>query len=275
MKFLHASHLRVSFFLLLLLTGQAQALEFKFKGRPTQSVEQAKFIKNPGSAPVALLEPHLDEVVTYVGVPFNRVMDQAYGKKWRNQEEILFTCADGYQSSIPASKFQHFKAWLVWARKDGKSFEIKNKLQGNETVRLGPLYLVWENQHEPELLEGGASDSPYQVVSIDVISFKDRFPKLAPPANSSAAVHEGFLLYRKYCMSCHAIDGEGGKKAPDLKLTKALTRLSPADLRRWILSPSSVKPGTLMPPFAPKLPTREKAVDSLIAYLNINLVPAD
>jgi mono/diheme cytochrome c family protein len=259
----------------LVMTTSASALELKFKGKSNQLIEQSKLIQNKNASGITIFEPHRDELVTYVGLPFNQLMDDVFGEKWHREEEILFTCIDGYQPSIPVSKFKRFKAWIVWARKDGKPFEIVNTLQASEKVDLGPLYLVWDNQKEQELLEGGASDFPYQIASIDLISFKDKFPKLAPPVGSSADVTEGFLLYRKYCMTCHAIDGEGGQKAPDLKLTNAMARIPLKELRRWILSPDKVKPGTKMPPFAPKLPNREKAVDPLINYLKVILAPGN
>lgn len=255
--------------LLLCVSGSSLALDFKIKGKPLQSFDQKSLERNKNASSTAIFEPHMDQVITYVGIPFNDLMDEAVGKSWRLEEEILFTCSDGYQSSIPVSKFKRFKAWLVWSRKDGKTFEISNKFQSNEKVYLGPYYLVWENQKEPELLEGGGTDFPYQIVAIDLISFKDKFPKIAPPAKSAPSVQEGFLLYRKYCLSCHSLDGEGGQKAPDLKLVNPFKRMSLAELRRWILSPQSVKPGTLMPPFGPKLPDRETKADALIEYLKV------
>ncbi len=242
----------------------AAQLEFKMKGNLRQSIA---IPSEKNSRSVIILEPHMDQLVAYVGKPFNEMMDNALGQDWRKGEEILFTCLDGYQSSIPVKKFQRFKAWIVWNRKDGKPFEITNKLQNNEKVSLHPTYLVWENQKEKELLEGGANDFPYQVASIDVISFKDRFPKLAPPAGSNQKVQEGFLHFRKYCMNCHAIDGEGGQKAPDLKLLNPMVRLTKSELRQWLLSPQTVRPQTLMPPIAPKLPSREKVADLVIEYL--------
>jgi hypothetical protein len=246
--------------------SHAAKLEFKFKGKVQQSIE-IKSIKKSSS--VTVLEPHMDQLVTYEGKPFNQMMDDTIGRQWRQGEEVLFTCLDGYQSSIPVKKFEHFRAWLVWARRDGKPFEITNKLQYNEKVLLGPIYLVWENQKEPELLEGGTNDFPYQVASLDVISFKERFPKIAPPVASSQNIKEGFLYFRKYCLNCHAIDGEGGQKAPDLKMLNLFGRLNKVQLRKWILSPQSMKPTTLMPPFAPKLPNREKAADMVVDYLEM------
>ena len=166
------------------------AFDFKVKGSVSKSISDDAIRSQKSAAVVKIYEPHDNHVTSYKGLPFNDLMDQAIGKSWRDAEEVLFTCADGYQPSIPVEKFIRYKAWLVWARTDGNPFQVTNKLQGNELVKLGPFYLVWENDHNDELLNDGADDFPYQIVSVDLISFKDKFAKLAPPAGSK--VTEGF-----------------------------------------------------------------------------------
>ena len=116
-------------------------------------------------------------------------------------------------------------------------------------------------------MDDGADDFPYQVVSVDLIRFKDKFPKLAPSPANAIRDNEGFILFRKYCVKCHGIDGEGGQKGPDLKKSDAFTRLSNEQLRRWVLDPQKSKPGTAMPPFAPHLPEREHKLDQILSYL--------
>jgi len=222
--------------------------------------------------PITIIEPHLNAKVTYVGRPFNDVLDELFGVKWRKQEEVLLTCADGYQSSIAAEKFLSHKAWLVWERGDQGAFELKNKLQGGEIVPLGPYYLVWDNQDDAGILSEGATDFPYQITSVDLISFRERFPKLAPSKDAKIEVRNGFKLYRTYCMSCHALDGEGGEEAPDLRDVGLFTRLKENDLKAWILNPSALKPGTLMPAFAPQSVDRDAKADKMISYLKSKIM---
>ena len=243
----------------------ASAFEFKVKGSVRKSLSDDSLRSSKNAANVSIVAPHENRLLSYKGLPFNDLMDQTIGKSWRDAEEVLFTCADGYQPSIPVEKFKRFKAWLVWTRADGKPFQITNKLQGNEQVRLGPFYLVWENDHNEELLNDGADDFPYQVVSVDLISFKDKFAKLAPPAGSQ--VTDGFLLYRKYCMKCHTLNGEGGGKGPELKSMDFVSDKQRAAVKRWILAPQDIKKGTTMPAFAPKLKDRDHQADKILEYL--------
>jgi cytochrome c2 len=220
-----------------------------------------------GGRAVSMIEPHMNIKVTYVGRPFNSVMDELFGVTWHKQDEVLLTCADGYQSSIAPEKFLSHKAWLVWERADHASFEVRNNLQGGELVKLGPYYLVWENENDAEIRAGGATDFPYQVVAIDLISFKERFPRLVPNKTAKPEIHDGFKYYRTYCMSCHAMNGEGGKKAPDLQDVGLFTRIKEAELRAWMLNPAKVKPGTLMPALAPQSPDRDVKATKIISYL--------
>ena len=71
-------------------------------------------------------------------------------------------------------------------------------------------------------------------------------------------------------MKCHALGGEGGKKGPDLKLIDTFKRLSSADLKRWIIDPAKMKPGTTMPPLAAEKKDREAKASLILNYIAHN-----
>ena len=139
-------------YLIALTTSPAMALEFKSSGVVKATVEDTILATKWKPTPITVIEPHEKKPVTYIGVAFAKMMDAIYGHDWQTREEVLFTCKDGYQPSIPVAKFEAYKSWLVWARKDAKSFELVNHLPGNQKVALGPTYLVWQNQNVPEIL---------------------------------------------------------------------------------------------------------------------------
>ena len=56
----------------------------------------------------------------------------------------------------------------------------------------------------------------YQVTGIEFVRFAERFPQVSLPEDSGESVKRGFVAFRNVCMNCHAINGEGGKKARDL-----------------------------------------------------------
>lgn len=255
---------------LMLLSGTTWSNELIFKDHSkvikTLSLEQiGKLIP---AKTVIVFEPHESENREYVGFPINTLFIEVYGEKWKGAEEILFTCLDGYQPSIPSARFKKYPAYVVYGRADKKEFTLINKLQSNELVQLGPLYLVWDNLNHPELKAEGGEGWPYQVAAIDLISFSDRFPNMAPPKNSSEAVKSGFIAFRKHCITCHTINGEGGGKSVELNYPVNVTEyFEESWLVRWIDKPTTIKHNTTMPALNPDLKDRETTIRDIIAYL--------
>ena len=263
-------------FLLTILSGYlfaapaahaVDAFIFKDHGKPVRTVTFEELSKLVPVQSHAIFEPHEAGSATYHGVDFNAVLDAVYGKAWLRAEELLFTCADGYQPSIPGSRFTQYKSYLVFGREGGE-FEITNKLHGGERVKLAPYYLVWDTNLNAELKTPSDTGAwPYQVTTVDLISFADHFPLLAPPAKSSKQAKAGFVNFRNYCMSCHSINGEGGRAAPELNYPVNITEYyNEAMLRTWILEPTSVRYRTLMPALPANLKDRPRLVDEIIAY---------
>jgi mono/diheme cytochrome c family protein len=198
-------------------------------------------------------------------MPIARVFDVIFGSSWRQEEEVLFTCVDGYQPSIAVADLLRNRAYLAFGIKGRHSFSVDNKLQAEKNVPLGPLYLVWDNVRKPALRVEGAVSWPYQVQEVAFIRFAEKFPKLAPKPDAPKQVREGFMKFRKHCFSCHAIDGEGGNKGPDLA---GITQVKDIDtLKKWVLDPQSFKPESTMPALNKLLEDREKTLDQILAFL--------
>ncbi len=185
-------------------SASVQALTFKKKSVVVAKHFREALTKMVQPQDVITFEPHTDENRVYQGVNFQALLSKVYGPVWQQSEEILFTCQDGYQPSVPVAKVKKNAAYLVFNRSGGK-FVIDNKSQNKTNVELGPYYLVWENIKNQAVRGEGVSDWPYQVVAIDLIQFVDKFPNIAPPPKSSEAVVAGFLAFRKHCIRCHNV----------------------------------------------------------------------
>jgi len=215
-----------------------------------------------------IFEVHEGRERPYKVYPAKSVFNQIFGAGWRAADEIVFTCRDGYQPSIPVTKFLAYDAYLAVASADDSPFTLNNVLQNHEVVELGPVYLIWDNLKSPVLLDGGASDMPYQIARIELASFAARFPGMFPPASASTEIKRGFLHFRKYCMACHSINGHGGGKAPELNYPVSVTEyFKPTYLKQWIDNPASLRYNTTMPALAATIPEREQVIAELIAYL--------
>lgn len=245
--------------------AEAWATEIELKLKETKKV-----VLEDVMAPISLevLEPHEQKNRKFQAVDLTKVLDKTFGDQWRNEEELLITCADGYQPSLPVKLIRENKAYLAVSR-EGADFQITNTLQNNEKVNLAPAYLIWDNKHNKTIQSHGAGIWPYQITRLEFVKFKDRFAKMAPAEKSSPAVLEGFLAFRHYCQSCHRINGQGGEKSIELNYPMNITEYyKPEILRKWIDSPQSVRWGTVMPPLNPDAPAREKVLDNLMAYLS-------
>ncbi|SDY00552.1 cytochrome c [Nitrosomonas sp. Nm58] len=252
----------------LIAAQDSAVIEFRNKGEMVGTLRLDEFDKIATASPLRIFEAHEQRARIYQAYPARQLFDQVFGEEWRAAEEIVFLCEDNYQPSIPVAKFLAYDAYFAFASADDSLFMLTNVLQNNEMVKLGPLYLVWDNLKSSELREEGAVDMPYQVIGIELASFAARFPKLFPPVKASQEVQRGFLHFRKYCIACHTINGQGGGKAPELNYPLSVTEyIKPEYLKRWMDNPSSIRYNTAMPALAAETPAREKVMEEIIAYL--------
>lgn len=126
----------------------------------------------------------------------------------------------------------------------------------------------------PSMQTGAAMGTADQIGKIPVAGgSKAAAPE--PPAGSPAA--EGRVLVgRKGCGSCHAIPGVTGATGsigPNLAGVGGRTKIAagavehsgPEDLKRWLLNPPALKPGTGMP----NVGLSEDEADKIVAYLEL------
>lgn len=257
-------------FLAVLVLGislSSYAQEFKFKRRgeviATLTLDQMK--QRAPDRVLPIFEPHEGVEKKYRGLPFRDLLQSVYGDSWKKAEEMLFTCSDGYQPSVPAGEFAKHTSLLAFEL-PGAPFKVNNKFQNEKQIELGPYYLVWDNVSEPALKGQSASHWPYQVIAVDLIQFKDRFPHMAPPDGSSAAAKRGFLAFKSSCMNCHAVNGEGAPKSVELNYPASVTEyFKEGWLEKWILDPTSVRHNSTMP--ALSVPDAKKVAKEIVAYL--------
>lgn len=243
-------------------------IEFKNQEKTVRSLQLSEFDTVATENLLKIFEVHEQREREYKVYPVNPVFDHIFGEDWERAEEVVFTCRDGYQPSIPVAKFLTYDAYFASANADDSPFILNNMLQNHEIVELGPVYLIWDNLKSPLLLNEGASDMPYQITEIKLTSFAAHFPGLFPSAHTSPEVQEGFLYFRKYCIACHSINGRGGNKAPELNRPVSVTEyIKPEYLKRWISDPASIRYNTTMPALAMKIPKRDKIIENIIAYL--------
>lgn len=250
--------------------AHSQELVFKRHGNHIRTLSLEKLQELISPVRVEVFEPLESIKREYIGFPVDQLLTIVYGDGWKSADDILFTCKDGYQPVVPTQEFMKYHSYLVYDRPDNEEFTLINERDGHEPVNLGPFYLVWDNIKFPEIQKLGFLAWPYQVITIDLIDFSERFPHMAPPKNSSHDVKSGFNSFRMHCMSCHTINGEGAKKAKELNYPVNVTEyIKEPWLRRWINNPRDISYNSTMPALDPNVKDRESIIENIISYLKI------
>jgi mono/diheme cytochrome c family protein len=248
--------------------SDAPPLVFKSHGKTVRTISVEELTRLVPPREIAVWEPHEKKESQFTAFPADEVFAKIYGDDWKKSEEALFTCTDGFQPSIPLAEFGAHRGFLAYARGGDPEFVVVNP-DSHERVPMGPLYLIWENIKDASIREQGTVPGwPYQVSTVDLIQFVDRFPHMTPPPGSSAAARHGFLEYRTRCLACHTINGEGGGKGVELNYPANPTEYWRADwLKKWIVDPKGIRYNTEMHPFDKTGPDWHRDLDDVVAYL--------
>jgi mono/diheme cytochrome c family protein len=224
---------------------------------------------------VKVFEFHENRERSYQAIDLKKVFDRVFGPDWRKEDDVVFRCSDGYEPVIPVGDLVRHAVYFAVDAADGAPFEFAPKPPKPGPIRYGGFYLVWKNLGDEALLSEGDRNWPYQVVSVDLVRFADRYPKLAPPARSAKAIREGFALYRTHCVNCHTLNGEGGSASGiELNRPVSVTRYWRREwLLRWIEHPAKVRESAKMPPYMtstthalPKVEERRQ-IEKIVRYL--------
>lgn len=246
----------------------SEQLTFKLNGKiiSEYNIMQLSNIVKP--LEITIYEPHEQKNRTYFGFPALAILKDIYKNHLMSNKDLYITCSDGYKPSIPVVKFLKYDSYLVFKSSNKEKFTIINKNQNNEFVELKPYFLIWDNLKHPELKKQGTYDFPYQIESIDLISFQDKFPKMSPPVPSSKSANSGFIAFRKYCSTCHTINGEGGSKGVELNYPVNVTEYFEEKwLKLWIENPSSIRFNTKMPGLNLDFDNIEEVINNIVDYL--------
>jgi len=246
-------------FLLLLLATNAwsQNLELREENKLLRKASLSDLKSYSAPQALALDEGHRN----YWVISLQAVLKKVYGPKpYVKDGCFVFVCSDGYRSPVKGEDLQNFPAFLAFGTSDSKPFVFEGK-------KLGPYYLVWDSNNFPDRKLN--AHWPYQVVAIERTTFSKAYAKVLPPKESSPKIQHGFALFRKHCLSCHQINGQGGFMGIDLNAPFSVTEyIQRPFLSKLIDNPQKVRSRATMPGLDPALPQRSQAIADIIAYLD-------
>jgi mono/diheme cytochrome c family protein len=222
-------------------------------------------LRKLGEVTISVPDPHEHRPIEVLGVRATAVFDAAFGPAWRDAEEVVFTCLDGFHPAIPVRLFVERDAYFAYARVDAPFFAVTE--EPSKRTPVGPYYVVWSKTDADDPPE---PRWPYQVTAAEVTDFATRFAATMPPAGTDALAAVGFERFRTFCLPCHTINGRGGGVGPELNYPVSVTEyFAEPVLRSWIVDPRNVRWNAKMPPPLPPGADAGATVDAVVAYLRV------
>ena len=243
------------------------AISFMAGDKEVLRVTAADLAARPDARTVSLTDPFYGKVKRYRAVPIRSLLTKAFGPSWVEDGvgEIFFEALYGYRSHARVPLLAADGGMLAFADADNPSWEEMPK----EKTRPGPFYLVWTGAEQtPEK----GWPWPWQVLSVKSAIIEDEYPKAVPRnTGRDSRAPRGWAIFRRSCISCHAMSGQGGSVGPDLNEPRGVTRYSDKKhLKEYIHRASSFR-HTKMPDFD-ELTSSD--LDDLIAYFDFMTVQA-
>ncbi len=253
------SHL-VAVLVLLATLAHTATLEFLRDGTVVRRLDDAAIVKACGIRTIEVDDPYYEARKQYRACPLVAVLEAGFGvpADRLDAEDVLFRARDGYVKASTRARTLEQGGFVAFRELDrGDGFAP----MGRGALDPGPFYVVWTR---PDQRDTHRYPWPYQLTSIELTSVTKKFPHTVPAGvvEHDPAWH-GYAIFRTECISCHAMNREGGSVGPDLNVPRSIVEYRPIEqVRAYIRNPTTFRYGNM-----PSHEHLEPAdLDALIAY---------
>jgi mono/diheme cytochrome c family protein len=237
------------------------ALRFARPGAEPRVVSAEELRRGCVAETVEVNDPYYERKKRFRAWPLRCVLEQGFGVNTAElaQKDVLLRALDGYTRASDGAVLLEPGGYVAFADAD--------RAQGGfdpidyRKADPAPFYMIWRGAGEKDVVK---YPWPYQLAEIAVVRVEDRFPHAVPPgAPPGSPAAQGFAVFRKNCLQCHAINGDGGRVGPELNVPQSIVSYRPeAQLRAFIRNPQQFR-YTQMPE-NPQLTDAD--LDALLAY---------
>ncbi len=211
---------------------------------------------------VAAFDPYYQHDKKWRAISIENILRAGFNKEPNTlvEDEFVLRAEDGFAAYFPGRRLLEGGAYVAFKDLNGTDWEPIGPRKDNP----GPFYLVWSRKEQQDL---ETHARPWQLASIELVSFDSQFPHVRPEKISAdAPASRGFQTFRVQCLPCHAINRAGGKVGPELNVPRNILEYrDAATIRAFVKDPLSFR-YTVMPAH-PKMTSAE--LDELIAYFNV------
>jgi mono/diheme cytochrome c family protein len=209
---------------------------------------------------VAVADPYYEKPKRFLAWPLRCVLEQGFGALTDlATQELLLRALDGYTRATEGSVLLEPGGYVAFAdaERPAGGFDPIDYRQADPA----PFYVIWKGAGERDVVR---YPWPYQLAELEVVRVEDRFPRAVPPgAEPGSPARRGFEVFRRSCLSCHAINGEGGRVGPELNVPQSIVEYRPeAQIRAFVRDPRTFRKTQM--PANPQL--SEADLDALLAY---------
>jgi mono/diheme cytochrome c family protein len=240
------------------------ALEFRRDGQLVARLDLARIEAACPVRTVTIDDPYYGRRKAYRGCDLRPVLQAAFGAPiWQEKgRDVVLRALDGYAKPTSTARLGEPGAFLAFADAEHAHGDDPGwQPIDRRGLDPGPFYLVWtgKDQQDPRRYPW-----PYQLASIELVDPAKEWPHTLPSsAPSDSAPWRGYAIFRRDCISCHSINGEGGKVGPDLNVPRSIVEYRPIQqIEDFIFDPTQFR-YTSMPPHRYLKPQQ---LQDLIAY---------
>jgi mono/diheme cytochrome c family protein len=237
------------------------ALRFERPGVEPRSVSAGELRAACKTETVEVDDPYYERRKRFLAWPLRCVLERGLGALDADfaAQDVLLRALDGYTRASDGAVLLEPGGYVAFADADRPAggFDPIDYRQADPA----PFYLVWKGAGESDVVR---YPWPYQLAEIAVVRVEDRFPHALPPgAQAGSAAARGFAVFRRSCLQCHAINGDGGRVGPELNVPQSIVEYRPeAQLRAFIRYPGQFRYTQM--PANPQLSDAD--LDALLAY---------
>lgn len=232
--------------------------------------QQAGRLQN--SVPITVPDdPVFHQAKRYQAIPLILVLQQIKGFERLNpqQTQLVFECEDGYNPSLSLEKVLQKKAFLAVKDLDApKGSDWIDAQKEGRTMKVAPFYVVYTDVPSSDY----GYKWPYNLVRMRLTPVSSETAAIFPKEDDT--VVKGYDLFKTNCLTCHAMNGIGGKMGPELNIPMSVTEYwQLPHLQAFILRPSTYRNDCKMPTLTHLKQTDVAEIVRYMQYMALHKLP--